>query len=147
MALKFTVRGSTQKANCQCTSARVVERRQGAGAGAGHQQCRTAGAGCTPSKSPAGCSMERRLLGFHNGAAPCTSAHREGERAVDGFSNGFPIGRVVLLRTPVETPASGRNGSPLPTKRQRDELRRILLLADQTCVTIISPIRARPCAR
>jgi hypothetical protein len=58
-----------------------------------------------------------RTLSFHNGAAPCTSAHREGERAVDGFSNRFPIVRVVLLQR-LRTFAFGR-GEPR-RRRARD---------------------------
>jgi hypothetical protein len=76
-----------------------------------------------------------QAIGLPQWSCVLRSARGEGARAVDGFPNVFPIVRVVLLRTPVETLASGRNGSPLATKRQRDELRRILLLADQTCVT------------
>jgi len=41
-------RGSSPcKANCPCTSALVVDRGRGTGASAGHQQFRTAAAGCT----------------------------------------------------------------------------------------------------
>jgi len=75
-------------------------------------------------------SMELRLLGCHNGAAP--SAHRERARAVQGFPNGFPIVRVVLPRTPVETPASGVPRRTIlrpvipPSGKQRVSTRRIL---------------------
>jgi hypothetical protein len=64
--------------------------------------------------------------------APCPSKHRERARAVEGFPNGFPIVRVVLPRTPVETPASGVPRRTIlrpvipPSGRQRVSSRRIL---------------------
>src|ERR1700730_1780838 len=88
----------------------------------------------TPESDSRARPMERRL----QWSCALRLRLRERARAVDGFPNVFPIVRVVLPRTPVETPASGRNGSAVATKRQRDELQRLLLLPDQTCVTIVS---------